>query len=54
MLQFTEGTCVAIKNDNPALSLTAGDKGTIWACLGNTMGKMVYMRKVKAFSVNGD
>ena len=31
MFKFTEGACVAIKADNPALGLTAGDTGKVWA-----------------------
>jgi hypothetical protein len=31
MFKFAEGECVAIRNDNPALGLTAGETGRIWA-----------------------
>lgn len=31
MFKFSEGARVALKSDNPQLSLAAGDTGTIWA-----------------------
>ena len=31
MFKFAEGACVAIKNDNLALGLAAGETGKIWA-----------------------
>ncbi len=31
MFKFTEGSTVAIKNDNPQLGLIAGDTGVVWA-----------------------
>ncbi len=31
MFKFSEGACVALKNDNPQLGLVAGDTGVVWA-----------------------
>ncbi len=31
MFKFSEGAQVAIKSDKPALGLTAGDAGKVWA-----------------------
>lgn len=31
MFKFNEGSQVVLRNDNPALGLSAGDSGTIWA-----------------------
>jgi len=31
MFNFAEGAAVAIKNDTPALGLTAGEAGKVWA-----------------------
>ena len=31
MFKFTEGACVALKNDSPQLGLTTGERGVVWA-----------------------
>lgn len=31
MFKFAEGECVALKDDNPTLGLTAGEAGKVWA-----------------------